>query len=396
MTYSQNRKPLYLTYDGLTDPLGQSQILPYIYGLQQRGYFFTIISAEKPKFFQQSSPRLHEVLHQNTIQWLPSTYHKFPPVLSTLWDLWKMYKKASGEIRTGKYGVVHARSYLPGIIAMNLKKSYRLPWIFDMRGFWADERVEGGLWNLKNPFFKLVYQYIKKQETKMLKDADHIVVLTTKAKKIIVQKFGVDSSKVTVIPCCVDLTHFSPIKPISQKQDLLYLGSLGTWYMLDEMLDFFKLYKSSFPAARFRIVTKDTINILKQLCQKKNIPFEWIEVQSLTREQVPRAIATCAHAIYFIKPGYSKLASSATKLGEILAMGIPVVSNSQIGDQEELFEKYSMGVLVNDFNKEEYSKAISILKTQFFDPTQLRVSAESYFSLENGLNSYQAVYEQLS
>ena len=33
-----------------------------------------------------------------------------------------------------------------------------------MRGFWPDERVEGGLWNLQNPLYKLVYNYFKKKK----------------------------------------------------------------------------------------------------------------------------------------------------------------------------------------------------------------------------------------
>ena len=38
---------LYLSYDGMTDPLGQSQVLPYIIGLSQEGFQFTLISFEK-------------------------------------------------------------------------------------------------------------------------------------------------------------------------------------------------------------------------------------------------------------------------------------------------------------------------------------------------------------
>ena len=38
---------LYITYDGLTDPLGQSQVLPYIVALSAAGYKFTIVSFEK-------------------------------------------------------------------------------------------------------------------------------------------------------------------------------------------------------------------------------------------------------------------------------------------------------------------------------------------------------------
>ena len=38
---------LYITYDGRTDPLGQSQVLPYIVALSAAGYKFTIVSFEK-------------------------------------------------------------------------------------------------------------------------------------------------------------------------------------------------------------------------------------------------------------------------------------------------------------------------------------------------------------
>ncbi len=29
---------LYISYDGMTDPLGQSQVLPYLKGLAKKGY----------------------------------------------------------------------------------------------------------------------------------------------------------------------------------------------------------------------------------------------------------------------------------------------------------------------------------------------------------------------
>jgi hypothetical protein len=44
-------KALYLSYDGLTDPLGQAQILPYLLGLEQQGMGFVIISFEKKEAF---------------------------------------------------------------------------------------------------------------------------------------------------------------------------------------------------------------------------------------------------------------------------------------------------------------------------------------------------------
>ena len=41
------KKVLFIAYDGLTDPLGQSQIIPYLAGLSKANYQFTILSVEK-------------------------------------------------------------------------------------------------------------------------------------------------------------------------------------------------------------------------------------------------------------------------------------------------------------------------------------------------------------
>ena len=39
---------LYISYDGLLDPLGQSQVVPYVRELARRGVALTVISFEKP------------------------------------------------------------------------------------------------------------------------------------------------------------------------------------------------------------------------------------------------------------------------------------------------------------------------------------------------------------
>ena len=38
---------LYLSYDGISDPLGQSQVLPYLKGLARLGHKIHLISFEK-------------------------------------------------------------------------------------------------------------------------------------------------------------------------------------------------------------------------------------------------------------------------------------------------------------------------------------------------------------
>jgi hypothetical protein len=40
-------KILYISYDGLTHPLGQSQVLPYLAELSREGYSFVLLRCEK-------------------------------------------------------------------------------------------------------------------------------------------------------------------------------------------------------------------------------------------------------------------------------------------------------------------------------------------------------------
>ena len=56
-----NNPILYISYDGLTDSLGQSQILPYIIGLSKQGYRFTIVSAEKEKVYACGKDEIQKI-----------------------------------------------------------------------------------------------------------------------------------------------------------------------------------------------------------------------------------------------------------------------------------------------------------------------------------------------
>src|SRR5579863_8883394 len=91
---------LYISYDGMTDPLGQSQVIPYIEGLSKEGYAFILISFEKPHLLKKFSPEISARLTQAGVEWIPLPYTKKPPVLSTLWDIYRMKRKSVELHRT--------------------------------------------------------------------------------------------------------------------------------------------------------------------------------------------------------------------------------------------------------------------------------------------------------
>ena len=90
-----NRNILYITYDGLTDPLGQSQILPYLVGLSKQGYQFTILSFEKKDRYARLKETIEKITSGAGIRWVPMRFTSRPPVLSKMFDRIRLKQKAN-------------------------------------------------------------------------------------------------------------------------------------------------------------------------------------------------------------------------------------------------------------------------------------------------------------
>ncbi len=393
---------LYLTYDGLTDALGQSQVIPYIVGLQKKGINFTIISFEKEKAYT-SQKVIQQILDEHQIKWIPLNYNKKPPILSTVVDIIHLKKQLKKIIQSEEINLIHCRSYITSLIGLWAKKNFNIPFIFDMRGFWADERVDGKIWNLNNFIFKKVYNYFKNKEREFIKEAYHIVSLT-KAGKAEIESWKIKNSPITIIPCCTDeqLFNSKKVKDIRSKLNISsnefvisYLGSIGTWYMLDEMLDFFKVILKTIPNAKFLFITKDDKNFILNKAEEKNIDIQSLIITASERGMIPSYIALSNFSIFFIKPLYSKKASSPTKMGEVMNLGIPIICNKGVGDVDTVMKEVDNNLIVNDFSDKEYERIANYVINYNADTKKIIETSHHYYSLEKGIDSYFKIYNQL-
>ena len=404
---------LYLSYDGMTDPLGQSQVIPYLAGLSKEGYRFHLVSFEKKTPFQSDREYISQLLKSHNIIWHPLSYTKKPPVLSTLYDLWKMKQISKKIVDTNPIKLIHCRSYISAIAGMWLKKQSGVKMIFDMRGFYADERVDGGLWKLDNPIMKSVYNFFKKKEKELLAEADAVVCLTHNAKKIIDSWHFRNSNHypIQVIPCCADLTHFNPTAVNTAMRAKLmeslnlakaspiisYLGAIGTWYMMDEMLVFFKMFTQRFPNAVFLFITPEPGEQILKAASQHNIDPTQIRVFKARRNEVPTVLSLSDASLFFIKPTFSKQASSPTKQGEIMGMGIPIICNSGVGDTDMVIEKYGAGILVNVNDPNSFSDAINRFdEIKTIPAKNIIQGANEFYSLEKGVQKYLEIYNDLT
>ena len=411
MKIESTNKILYLTWDGLTDPLGNSQILPYLKGLSDNEYEIYIVSLEKPFRYKDGQDIIKNMLVNSNIHWSHETYRGAIKGFSTVVNLFFFSRLAHTVFKRNDIRFGHARGYIPALVLHWIKRYHGIPFIFDMRGLWPDEKVEGGRWNLHNPIYLITYKVFKFLEQVLVRSSDRIVVLTWRAKKIIEQWGNKNnySVKVDVIPCCADLDHFNFINygnewqlrqrsnyNISESTKVLcYLGSLGSYYMLDEMLDFFKAFENYFHDSTFLFITQDDFKeIIYEQALTKEINHNNIKVLSLQYIDVPKVASIADFAISFIRPTFSKQASSPTKIGELLGLGIPVFINSGVGDLDYIFDHYKCGVKVFNFTIPDYVSAIAKGNAFLSMPaSDIANVANENFSLDKGIDIYRNIYD---
>lgn len=401
---------LYLSYDGMTDPLGQSQVIPYLVGLAREGYRIHLVSFEKPERFGAGRARIAGLLATAGIEWHPLPYTRRPPVLSTVRDVARMRRLAERLHARHRFELVHCRSYIAALAGLALKERHGVRFVFDMRGFWPDERVDGGTWKLANPLYRAVYRYFKGMEKRFVSAADGIVVLTEAARDEMRgwESFRASEPPTRVIPCSVDLELFRVPDAAARERAkaalglggtgpvLAYLGSLGTWYMVDEMADFFAALRRRHAGARFLVVTPDSAGGLLRRLESQGIDAGDVVVRSATRDEVPGLLAAADVGLSFIRPSYSKLASSPTKLGEYLAMGLPVVTNAGVGDVGRVVERVRGGVAVTDFTAATYEGVVDRLPGLLaMDPQGIRDRASRVYDLRLAVDQYAGMYRSV-
>lgn len=402
------KKILFISYDGLSDPLGLSQILPYLIGLANKGHEIQVISAEKEKHFEQQEVYIREKIKGLTIHWGYTHYANRPPFISTYLLMKRMRKLAHAYFAINQFDIVHCRSLIPAMIGFSLKKQYGCKLIFDIRGFWADERVEGGLWDLKNPVYRWLFHYFKKKEKRLFESADGIVSLTEKAKKYIID-FYRTKAQFAVIPCSADINHFNRQGVSTADKNalraklgleaddyvLVYVGSLGTRYLLKEMMLFFKALKSQNKQAKMLFLSQSPANSILQEANKLGIDQGDLVINAVSHQEIPDYINVADAGIFFIHEGFTGKAVSPTKQSELLALGLPVVTNSGIGDSEEIIENNDLGVVLKNFEANSISAAVKQLLQSDYDKNEIRQKAKTLFALEVAVDKYDHLYGAL-
>lgn len=395
---------LYMSYDGMLEPLGEGQVIAYLKRLAE-DFSIDIISFEKASDSDQSArmQAMRETLARSGIVWHPLPYHKHPKILSTVYDMFKAVMLAVAIARRRDVRILHARSMLSGVMLLPARFVGKARLVFDIRGFWTDERIEGGIVRDGS----IVARVLRTLEKAVFRHADHIVTLTRSSVDPLRTdpRFGHPRAAITVIPTCADLALFTPpafTADMGKAPDgpftVGYVGQIGPWYRFDEMIELYKAFARRRPGARMLVVNRGQQDEVRDAVRAAGIGDDSVEIVAARRDEVPGHIRRMDVGIVLMIDAFSNLARAPTKLAEYLGCGIPCVGDPRVGDLAAILDGERVGVTMRDRSPGERDRVVDRILALTEDAglaARCTASAHRHFSLDDGAARYRAIYRSL-
>jgi glycosyltransferase involved in cell wall biosynthesis len=404
-------RSLYVSHMGMTEPLGQSQVLPYLLGLAQRGAEIDILSFERTATRPDAIASLDTRLRAAGMHWHPMRRAENAHGLGR-----KVWESSSGVAQSLRLAlrrrprIVHARSYLPAAVSdviASVVPGARL--LFDCRGMLGDEYVDAGHWRTDG----VNYRLLKAFERRLFRRTDGMVVLTEALRRWLGERSVLGArTEVAVIPCCVDTDRFHPDADarvrtraalgVGDRLVVVYSGSLGTWYLEPEMSRFVAELKRLRPDTLFLALTRSDASSLQRAMRSAGVADADVRVMPVAPAEMPATLVAGDVGLSFIQSCFSKKGSSPTKVAEYLGAGMPVVVNGDIGDQADLASERDACVVLPAFDDAALAAAardvLALAQRPYAEraPATFRVAVERFSLAHIGVPRYAALYAALA
>lgn len=400
---------LFITESSLTKPILRSQGLPHLKALAQRGHEIFLLSFESPLRGDQAKEYDRIVgVYQDSIRFLcfrilPAKIVRaqlqmllIGPIVALFFVLWF------------RIHCIHARSYVPAILALVTKVTVGTRMIFDMRGLFIDEMISWGVWK-ENTFVVRMMRFFEKQ---CILKADDVVVVSEAFKKYLLTLEFVKSArrdgKFEVIPNCVSLERFRSDDHnaarkrlnVENKIVLVYAGSLDSHQRPLDMVRFFSAFSKISDQAFFLFLTYGSVQAANVLFENSLIDPLRYRVLQVNPDDVPEYLSAGNCAILLRNEELLNRVACPLKFAEYLAAGLPVLISGGIGDTESIVRQHSVGVVLDDLTDENLGRAaqeltFSLEKENSEKGRSCRHVTQLYFSFNIALERYADIYRSI-
>lgn len=403
-------RALYLCYFGLREPLVQTQVIPYLRELAAGGIGMSLLTFEpemKTRWTAESIASWRQRLREAGIEWYLLPYRKRPSLPATLYDVFVGGWRAAAIARRENINVFHGRSHVGAAIGALARRLSGGKLIFDVRGFLADEYADSGNWRANG----LRYRLTKMAERWLYRAADGVVVLTEKARAIVLSE-GAEGRPIEVIPCCVDPQRFAVVSDrdaireelgltnrMVNRTVFVYAGALGGYYLIDETAELFAAAREDDPQAFALVLTQSAPAAMTSALVRLGFSSSDFRVLQVQPDDVPKYLRAADAAVALVRPSYARQSMSPTKFAEYLAAGLPVIATSGIGDLDAEIEEGRVGVLLKRLDRAAYLQSVQAINELRRDPelaARCRAEARKRYDLQTvGGARYRRLYDKL-
>ena len=386
---------LYISYDGLIDPLGKSQILPYLEGLSDAGYQFNILSFEKIDCSDNDFYMLNERLKRRNIEWFRLSFRK-----GRFQGIFRIIKGASlvrKICNRKKIDVIHLRAILPAIIY--ILSFVDRKFIYDIRSFagqWVDSKAikKGSI--LESIFYRI--------EKYLINKASAIVVLDISGADYLNRNYRANMNY-KIIPTSTNLSLYDIPESIIDKNKyrmikFVYLGGASFPYLPFEAIRFVKHLIDLGINCSLDIINKNDHLKVRSIVKKLEFPIDKIKIFSLAQEKIPHCLPNYDCGLIFLSTGPWIRMCSPTKIGEYLASGLFVIGLDGIEVLERFSARYNCIEVIprsDEISEISLQKAKSI-SNKILNTTrqkEARLIAIQEYDLNKAVLSYVDLYKTI-
>lgn len=317
-------KSLYVTYDGLLDPLGQSQVLPYLRRLHAAGHEFVILSFEKTRPAKEVDS-LESELRSLGIRWDRLSFQHgaggfLQRVLRGALRIRRLVREFQPEI-------VHLRGFVPAM--MNTMSLQPKPHVYDFRSFAVEEWAECG----KIRSGSLLHRVFRLIDRRAVASAAGLVVLEQSAADLMRRIYTLQAGvPLHVIRTSTDVTRY-PRKQVADGRGmgpdrlrLVCLGGARYPYRPDLALRLVReLTRLGFPTS-IDFINEGDHQPLAEAALAAGVAIDQVRIFAAKHADVPALLGEYDCGLFLCDTSPWRRVCSPTKLGEYLSAGLPVIA----------------------------------------------------------------------
>jgi glycosyltransferase involved in cell wall biosynthesis len=310
-------------------------------------------------------------------------------------------------LRSWAIDVVMPRSTLPALATLCALRKQAFPVVFDADGLPLDERVDFAGASASG----LVYRLLRDVEAEMVRSSNVVLTRSSKAAEILLARAGAGTApdKFKIVRNGRDAAKFVPFTAAERRgtrrelgfdEDapvLVYAGSLGEQYCINEMLALFAAVKRRRADAKLLILSGSPEMARAALASKPSLAVA-ISMRSVSSDDVPRYLACADLGLSLRRRSFSMQAVAPIKVGEYLLCGLPVIATKGIGDTNVLGSEVAFLLEKMDATSLERAAewfCTNVIPVRATSIDNCRSVGLKYFSLDACKAAYLSAFDRL-